>query len=155
MLNMNKFTSNFREAALPGHSASRSTAAFLLGLLFILLLSPITLWAAVAPTGQADRAVITATTTTSVTLSVSGGTSGGNNASVGSLNRLVVLRASTDAAVAPTDGVIYTASLSPLTSPASTTGTGNFVIKADNNTNSFTVTGLTPNTTYYCGSVRL
>ncbi|HEX8658666.1 MAG TPA: hypothetical protein VF690_14065, partial [Hymenobacter sp.] len=79
-------------------------------------------------------------TNNSVLLTVAGG----NGA-----KRLVVLRPAAASAVAPTDRLAYSASLTyGTTGVNSTTGTSNFVVVADGSTTAITETGLQSNTAY-------
>lgn len=103
-----------------------------------LLGNPARLMAATQPTSQVSPPAVASlafqSTSASAVLTVSGG---------GTI-RLVVVREAATAAVAPTDGVIYSPNLTYAV-PAganSTTGPGNYVVKADAATQNFTVTGL-------------
>ncbi|WP_460554175.1 choice-of-anchor D domain-containing protein [Hymenobacter daeguensis] len=95
---------------------------------------------ATEPTVQ-PTVTATAPTTTTVLLSLSGGDGA---------RRLVVVRPTAAAAVAPIDGRTYTANTAYGTTTGTnpTTGPNNFVVIADGSTTSLTVTGLAPATAY-------
>ncbi|MGY3090484.1 hypothetical protein ACVWYF_003539 [Hymenobacter sp. UYAg731] len=95
---------------------------------------------ATEPTVQPTVTASGATTTT-VLLSLSGGDG---------TKRLVVVRPTAAAAVAPVDGTTYTANTTYGTTTGTnpTTGTSNFVVIADGSTTNLTVTGLASGTAY-------
>jgi hypothetical protein len=95
---------------------------------------------ATEPTVQPTVTASGATTTT-VLLNLSGGDG---------TKRLVVVRPTAAAAVAPVDGTTYTANTTYGTTTGTnpTTGTNNFVVTADGSTTSLTITGLASGTAY-------
>ncbi len=96
----------------------------------------ITLTPFITPTEQASSVVFSNYVAEGITVSATAGNG---------TNRMFVMRENGTAAVAPTNGIVYTASSNY--SSGSTTGTGNYVISASTAT-SVDVTGLTAETGY-------
>tara|TARA_R110002096_G_scaffold278213_2_gene472231 strand:- start:3532 stop:11919 length:8388 start_codon:yes stop_codon:yes gene_type:complete len=96
----------------------------------------ITLTPFITPTEQASSVVFSNYVAEGITVSATAGNG---------TNRLFVMRENGTAAVAPTNGIVYTAN--SIYGSGSTTGTGNYVISASSAT-SVDVTGLTAETVY-------